>query len=255
MSPRSLLGVLACAAVVSTAHAQDAPNPVFQVLTLEHTPATMSAWRSAMAKEVAALKAANIPASEVGWWAYTRDNKTILVRPRSRDALFPGGGGGMGRLRQVDSAKAAEVGAAFQGSQVRLTSNEIIEHAPNLSYTPSVEPKSIGGVNVIDIMIAPGQGQAFNEAVRALNEIRKTIDYPYSVQVYRVRMGEPRTVIVTFYDTREAYFGRNSMDTLLERRTMQQEQFQKAIGTILSAVSGWQSWLGGYAENMSYPPM
>lgn len=255
MRIRSVLCVLGSTALLPTvAPAQDTPPQAYQVITLEHTPSTMVAWRNAQAQLAEAMKAANIPASEAGWWAYTRDNKTIIVRPRSRDALF-GGGNPQARLRQADSAKGAQIAALFQGTQVRGISNEIIEHAPNLSYNPATEMANPGGVQVLEVRIAPGQGQAFNQAIQAINKVRTAVSYPYSVQLYRVRMGEPRTTIVTFFDTNEAFFGKSSLATLMEGKPALREEYQKAITAVLSAVSGWESWLGSYAPNLSYPPM
>ena len=254
MRTRSALGVLAAAALVPMAlPAQDTPNAVYQVVTLEHTPSTMVQWRNTQAKLAEVMKATGLPAAEVGWWTYVKDNRTIIVRPRTRDALFPGPGG-MGRLRQADSAKAAEVGRGFEGTQLRLVSNEVVEHAPNLSYTPATE-MTTGGVSVYGITIAPGQGGAFNRAIRAMNEVRTAVGYPYSVQLFRVRMGATRTEVVTFVDSFEAYYGKNSMERLLEGKPALQQQWQEAINGILTAVSGWTSWTAGYAVNMSYPPM
>ena len=166
---RAVLGALAGAAIsFSLASAQDAPPPpVYQMTTLELEPGTMMAWRDGLRKQAAAAKAHNLPSAEVGWWAMNDNNRTIIVRPASRDQLFSTPQV-MQKIRAVDSAGAAAIAAAFQGGRVVKMTTEIVQQAPNLSDQPAtpLPPDQFGGIVILDVDVAPGQGQAFNEAVR-----------------------------------------------------------------------------------------
>jgi hypothetical protein len=257
MKTRTVLGALACTALLaSVGLAQDTPAPAFTMTTLEHTPSTMGAWRNAEAQVVEALKAANIPAAEVGWWAYVKDNKTMIVRPRSRDALFGGGGqGSMARLRAAAPEKAAEIQKAFEGTQLRVVSSEVFVQSADLSYASGMDAGTQGGAQVVDVVVAPGQGAAFNEAIQAINKVRADLKYPYNVQVYRVRIGEPRTMVVTFFDSAENFFGKNSLDRLAAGNSAAQAALGAAFGALINTVSSWDSKLTNYAAAMSYPPM
>ncbi len=257
MKTRTVLGALACTALlVSTGTAQDTPAPAFTLTTLEHTPSTMGAWRNAEAQMVEALKAANIPAAEVGWWAYVKDNKTMIVRPRSRDALFGAGGqGSMARLRAVAPEKVEALQKAFQGTQLRVVSSEVFTQSTNLTYASGMDLGTQGGAQVVDVMIAPGQAAAFNEAMQAVNKVRADLKYPYNVQVYRVRLGVPRAMVVTFFDSAENFFGKNSLDKLAAGNSEARAALDAAFTALIKTVSGWDSQITTYAAAMSYPPM
>jgi len=254
---RAVLGALAGAALsLSVASAQDAPPPpVFQITTLELEPGTMSAFRDGLRKQAAAAKAANLSAREVGWWAMNDNNRTMIVRPHSRDELFSNPQV-MQKIRAADSAAAADVSAAFQGGRVTGMTTEIIQLAPNLSYQPAtpLPDDQFGGVVIQTFDVAPGQGQAFNQAVQAINKAMADLKYPYARNLYRVRMGTARTQIYTFIDTRENYYGKNSVQRLMEANPTAAEALRTAYGALLKTVSHMESGYAGYARNLSYPP-
>ena len=236
--------------------AQDAPPPpIYQVTTLELAPATMGAFRSGMARQAAAAKELNLPAAEAGWWTYSEGNRLIIVAPRTRDAVL--GRPAMGtraRIRAANPGLDSAIDKAYGGAQSRLVSQELIVEAPNLSYTAATQVE-VGAIQVADIIIAPGQGQAFNEAVQAMNKVRTDIGYPYTVLAFRVRFGETRTQLVTLFDSREAFFGKNSIDRLLAGKPEAQAAWQVAIGKIVAAVESYEFTLSDYSANLSYPAM
>lgn len=255
MSIRTVSGILAgLAFAAGPSAAQDAPPPpVFQVTTLELSPSTLVKFRNGLQKQAEAAKAVNLPAGEVGWWTYSEGNRLIIVAPRPRDNLLVNPMT-RARIREANPALDQGITDAYAGAQARLASQELIVHAPNLSRDGSagIEPM---GAQVAHIMIAPGQGQVFNEAIQAMNKVRADIGYPYSVQLYRVRFGETRTMIVTFFDSREAFVGRNSIQRLLEGKPEAQAAWQAAIDKVLSATASYRFELVDYAPALSYPPM
>jgi hypothetical protein len=254
---RAVLGALAGVAfAVSLASAQDAPPPpVFQVTTLELEPGTMMAWRDGLRKQAAAAKAHNLPAAEVGWWAMNDNNRTMIVRPHSRDELFSNPQV-MQKIRAADSVEAAGISAAFQGGRVVGMTTEIIQLAPNLSYQPATPMPNdqFGGIITLDVNIAPGQGQAFNQAVQAMNKAWADLKYPYARNLYRVRMGEGRTQIMTFIDNRENFYGKNSVQQLMAANPAAGEALRTAYQAMLKTVTHMESGYVGFARDLSYPP-
>lgn len=96
---------------------------------------------------------------------------------------------------------------------------------------------------------------AFNEAIQALNTIRAEVGSPYSVQLYRVRLGQTRTVLVTFYDTQEAFHGANSMERLMAGKPAAQAAWQAALNKIMASTTSFTFRMSSYAASQSYPPM
>lgn len=258
MRIRAILGALAGAAlVVPVASAQNdaPPPPVFQVTTLELEPSGMIAWRDGLRKQAAAAKALNLPAAEVGWWAMNDNNRTMIVRPHSRDELFSNPQV-MQKIRAADSAAAAGIAAAFQGGRVVKMTTEILQSAPNLSYQPAtpLPNDQFGGVVIQSFDVAPGQGQAFSQAIQALNKAWADLKYPYARNLYRVRMGEGRTQIYTFIDNRENYYGKNSVQRLMDANPAAAEALRTAYMAMLKTVSHMETGWAGYARDLSYPP-
>ncbi len=252
---RSSLAALAGTVLFATAAvAQDAPPPpIFQVTTLELAPATMTKWLGGLRAQAAAAKTVGLPPAEFGWWTYTEGNRVIIVIPRERDAVIAGRPT-MARIREANAKLADEIAAAFEGATVRLVSQELTVHAPNLSYTPATQYEP-GAAEILDAWIAPGQGQAFNEAIREFNEVRTKMGYPYSVELYRVRLGETRTRLVTFIDSRENFYGKNSVGRLMAGKADVQAAWQAAIAKVLPTVTRWESTSVDYTADLSYPPM
>lgn len=253
----SLLGAFAAAALFVTAtSAQNAPPPrVLQITTVETTPATMMALRNGLRKEAAAAKAAKIPSGDVGWRSFDEGNRTLIVRPHPRDELFLNT-----QLRQkiakVDSAAAEEVGKAFDGVEVTGVTTEILQESPNLTYMPAqtIPDSAFGGTITTTFGILPGQGRAFNEAVQAINKVLAQIKYPYVRRTFRVRMGTLRVQAVTFIDSRENYYGKNSIGRLLQAHPEAREALVAAYQALLKTVSSIRTSQLRYSAAQSYPP-
>lgn len=255
---RPLAGALAgMVMATSPVAAQNAPPPmVFQMTTLELDPGTMAEWRAGLRKQATAAKELKLPAGEIGWWAMNDDNRTTIVRPHARDVLFANP-----QVRQkiaaADSARAADMTASFQAGRVTRMTTEIWEHAPDVSYQPAtpLPDDQWGGIISLTVHVAPGQGAAFREALQATHKAMADLKYPYARNVYFARMGESRAQIVTFIDSRENYFGKNSVSRLWEGHPDVQAALTAARQALLKTVTDMRTTTATYARGLSYPPM
>lgn len=266
MRPVVVLGAFAGVALaVSLVTAQEATPPaaaqeealpaVFQVTTLELEPGTMREWRDGLRKQAAAAKALNLPATEVGWWAMNDANRTMIIRPHSRDELFINPQLRQ-KIRALDAAMADDMQASFQAGRVVGMTTEILEHVPNLSYQPAIPfpDDQWGGIVTREVDIVPGQNQAFNEALQRVNNAMAAVNYPYPRNVYRVRMGRSRTLIVIHVDSLENYYGTNWAPRLAGADTAAGEELRAANQAFLDTISSMQMSTATYARDMSYPP-
>jgi hypothetical protein len=95
---------------------------------------------------------------------------------------------------------------------------------------------------------------AFDTVRRDFVKFRQKIGYPYPVRAYRVVIGEPRIVFVTHFDSREAFFGKNTFMTLVEKAGAQAEW--QALQARLGAAMGmeWETKLWNFNAAASYMP-
>ena len=256
---RSLLGVLAGAVLaVPNLGAQTAtaptPPPVFRQTVYELDPATMGAWRAGLRQQAAAARAANLPANEMGWWAMNDGNRTIMVSPASRDALFQRNP--MAMITQADSAAAAAIREVRSGSRVLSANTEIFQMVPDLSYQPAegMPPADMTGMVTMEFRVAPGQRGAFGEAIRAMNKVMADVKYPYARNMAWFRMGENRMSMTTFIDSRENFYGKNSFNRLAAGNTAAQEAMSAAYQALLKTITSMQQRHANYASGLSYPP-
>lgn len=255
----TVLGLLVGAALaIPQAGAQTAtaptPPPILRRTTYVLDPATMGAWRDGLRQQAAAAKKANLPANEVGWWAVNDMNRTTLVWPASRDEMFPTNL--MRRIAEVDSAAAAAIRATRQGARVLSSTTEIFQMVPDLSYQPAqLMPNSeVTGFVQVVYRVAPGQRGAFGEAIRAMNKVMADVKYPYARNMAWVRIGENQMELTTFIDSRENYFGKNSIGRLVEGNTAAQDGLRAARQALVKTVSDMQMKFGNFADGQSYPP-
>ncbi len=257
MRIRSVIGAIAgMFIVISTAPAQvdtTPPPPIFQVTTVEVLPGTMMSFRTGFQKQAAAAAAAGLPSAEVGWWLYSSDNRAVMVRPRSRDAMFQNLGVAAA-IRKANPAADSAIGAAFGEAEVQMLSNEIIQLSEDLSYTPAGDPIEPGGARVMDLTIAPGQGAAFRKAIGDMIGLMRELKYPYPANLYRVRYGEARTQWVIFFDTRENFHGAKSFNRLFEANPTLAEKAGPIYQAFLKTLTGMKTTEYQYEKALSFPP-
>ena len=244
--------VLGSLAAVSVGVAQEeAPGPVVRLTTIEINPAHVQKWRGGLRALAEGARNAELPPAEFGWWAVHDGHRTTIVSLRQRDAVIAGRPM-MQRIRESNAEAAAKVQEAFSGTESRVIRDEIWTEVTDLSYDAPGEIEFGGSVSV-DMWVAPGKGQEFQEAVKALNKLRADAGYPYDVNVYRVMVGEPRFVAVTFFDTREAFYGANGLGRLAQAKNV--EGIGQAFGTMLGTLSRYENRPAmRYGEAASYPP-
>ena len=104
------------------------------------------------------------------------------------------------------------------------------------------------------VQIALGKGAAFDTVRRDFVKFRQKIGYPYPVRAYRVVIGEPRVVFVASFDSREAFFGKNSIMAFVEKAGAQAE-WQALIARLSGTMgSEWDVKLWNFNQAASYIP-
>jgi hypothetical protein len=254
----AVLGAIAGALLlVPAVRAQDAaaPAPVFHRTTLVVSPASMPDARNVFRLQAAAAKAAKLPPGDVGWWAGFEGNRIIAVAPASRDALFRNTQL-MQKIAAHDSAAAAAITNAAQGLRLVSATNEVFQAIPNLMYAPAtpMPADSLGGWVTVEYWIAPGQRQAFDEAIRAMNEVYASVKYPYARTMAIVRMGEQRMELTTFIDSREDFYGRNSFARLTVGNAEAREKMTAARQALNKTLTNMRMSFAAMRPAMSYPP-
>jgi hypothetical protein len=112
----------------------------------------------------------------------------------------------------------------------------------------------VGGADVWDLEIAPGQFGAFNTAVEGMVGILRELNFPYQMALYRVRYGENRVQMVTFWDTRENRWGINSFDRLFDANPEVAAKAGPVYQAFLETVTSMKTTTYNYVEEMSFPP-
>jgi hypothetical protein len=125
--------------------------------------------------------------------------------------------------------------------------------APDWSYEPANAPTPTG-ISSSTVQIPPGMGATFDTARREFVKFRQKVGYPYPVRAYRVVIGEPRIVFVTSFDSREAFFGKNTFAAFVEKAGAQAEW--QALVARLGGTMGmeWDTKLWTYNPTLSYTP-
>jgi hypothetical protein len=249
----AILGV-ATFTLGASAQEEEAPKPTAQVMTFELQPATMMDWRAAVARMATAAKKHGLSAAENGWWMYNEGNRTVIIWPVPQNELFHNNSI-FEKLAEADSSEAAAIGKMFEAAPGRQLSTEIVEMQPEMSYSPANPIEgSPGGVEVIDVVVADGQDDAFNTGAKEYVAILEAIGSPYVMNLYRVRHGMTRVQFVTFFDTIGNYYGANSFDALVAKTPEIGERLQKAYAGWLKGVAHMSSRLVFYDEAGSFPP-
>ena len=248
--------LLASSTLASTASAQQPQTPppqIWRVIETQIAPAQLRAYRQGTEGLVKVAEAAKAPSSR-RWYTYTTENRQLTARPVVRDSLLVNANAAI-REAQPDMFAKWMAGLApatvTQATQLR---NEIWIEVPDWSYTAPNAPNPGTGISVAEVRIAPGQNAAFDSVRKDLAAFRKKVGYPYNVLALRVAIGEPRIVFVTFYDTREAFYGANSMAKVVEKANAQAE-WDALVARLVAPIAGeWRTSLWNYSTTMSYVP-
>jgi hypothetical protein len=214
---RIISSVLTAAAIVpafatGTAQAQQAR----ELYAVNHYDIAIG-QAPAFVTQVEALAAAaqRVGATGLSWHGYRDGGRISLVFPLVSMATLDDTDRFPRAFRGTAHESAwTEFVTAFQGLPWSMTS-EVIERVPTLSYAPArAGEESV--VRISSTLVAPGRAQEYEAFIREVNAVRAQVGYPYRVEIFRPVVGEARRYIaVTFYDSREAYHGANSMGRLV----------------------------------------
>jgi hypothetical protein len=245
---RSGLVVLASLAVLSAeTGAQQASPRYYRVVEWESPPGEMGAFRTSRFGGLSKLY--SDAKATTGFVIYTTENRTAIARQVDPKDLFSNPNAAI-QAANPDAYRAWQAG--LSGNSV-VTRNEIWVEIPAHTYEPANAPQATG-VSSASVRVAAGKGAAFDSARRDFVKFRQKIGYPYPVRAYRVVIGEVRNVYVTHFDSREKFFGPNTLATLVEKAGAGAEW--QALGARLVGSMGmdWSSTLWNFGANLSYVP-
>lgn len=226
--------------------AQNAPPPpTYRVMEFVTAPVDAGPFRAGYTELVRLSKETGSP---VGFQVYSAENRTVIARLVQRDAILANANQHIISARPADWEKW--VAGRPRAKQVR---NEIWVAVPEWTYEPANAP-TVAGVSSTSVEIAPGMAAAFDTARRDFVKFRQKVGYPYPVRAFRVVIGEPRIVFVTSFDSREAFFGKNTFNAFVEKAGAQAEW--QALLPRLGGTMGrdWDVKLWNFNPTLSYAP-
>ena len=100
-----------------------------------------------------------------------------------------------------------------------VTASEVLETVPNWSHLPDVATSSeqFAFIEVTDIWLKSGTEMEWEALVKDWVDLLAEAEYPYPTIGYRCFFGcGSDALLVTLYDSREAFYGVNSLERLIE---------------------------------------
>ena len=222
---RSFLAValLAVVALPATAVAQEASEggqklnvSVFRVL-----PADAARFEMGVEEMVALAEEINLDPG-YGWIYWNDLFDYTLVYPFENMAYWDDPDQWVRQFMGTSvEAKANELFAKFSTMSVEVTANEIVETVPSWSHLleASASSEQWAFIEVSDIWIKSGKESEWDALAQEFAALLAEIEYPYPTLGYRVFFGGAgRMIYVTLYDSREAFYGANSLERLIEAK-------------------------------------
>jgi hypothetical protein len=247
-----LTGVLA--PTVAAQEESSERGQLWRVRMFEVAPADVIPWVTAVRKIVAAAEAANLE-QQWGWTVWVDFPRYYVSSPVTNMAAFDDPDAWTRQFEGTPGqATLQEAMQELQPLHARVVSDEIYEHEMDWSYLPA-EPAfdgASGGAELSEFYILPGKAEEFQAIVGEAIDMLSQIGYPYTMNGYRIIMGEgSKTVFVTFWDNREAYYGVNSQDRLLEQHGMT-EAWQGLVARMLGTISDFKTRMIDYEPPLSH---
>ncbi len=222
---RRLFAVALLLAVVlpQTLAAQE-PSPGGQklaVTTMRLLPADAARFETVTEQLVAAAREINLDPG-YGWFYWNEVFDYALVYPFENMAYWDDADQ-WARQFQGTSAetKVNELFEEFGTITSEVTVSEIIETVPNWSHLLDVATSSeqFAFIEVTDIWLKAGTEMEWEALVKDWVDLLAEAEYPYPTIGYRCFFGcGYNTRLVTLYDSREAFYGANSLDRLIEAK-------------------------------------
>ncbi len=161
-------------------------------------------------------------------------------------------------MKQFEGTPAqAKLEAAFQRigqiPQEGLGSS-IIQVVPEWTYGMDKLTQQPTFAEVCEYSVASGMEMQFDAVYKGYVAILGKLGYPYAHIGHRYRYGGPvRHTGITLYDTKEAFFGRNDVERLVEQKG-QGEAWGKLASDFLPTVTGFDCAHLQYMPELSYSP-
>lgn len=253
LSPLLAVLALLCSAATPSFAQEDVPFTVVQQLELAASDAEAFADQVAIVAEAAAE--ADI-GSEFAWNVYRFDNTFMFVTSTPTLATLEDPEA-MARAFEGTSV-AGKVMNAMQAAgrlNVLSSSMEVVRVKPELSYQPAnsaVAPGSAGGVLLIEEWVKGDQRGAWEESVKNFMAWMTEAGGVYPVLVTEDVIGNGGNTFVVIFDNLANFYGKNSMEALVERAAT--EDMAAAQAAHARTVSRSVSQVTAYLPDLSYQP-
>jgi hypothetical protein len=257
MSTRWIAWTLALGlALPGGAAAQESAQPrvLFEILTWKVEPADAPAFEAAVRKIVAAATEAKLSRS-YGWFFYNELYDYTLVYPVKNMAYFDDPQQWERQFQGTPGEKMlGEAFQAFGDLRYRIVEHEVLEEVADWSYAPASPPAQAPWAHVDNFWVKPGKEQQFDALTKEFVQFVKENGYAYAVDGHRVHFGDQqKTVFVTFFDSKDAFYGRNGLDALVTRKKVQ-EKWADMIRRLSLVVSDIEHFDSRYRPDLSYWP-
>jgi hypothetical protein len=219
---------------------------LYQISTWNVDPADAMTWEAAIKELVEAAGKANIPHR----WGFWQDGSAYtLVYPVDAYAYWDN------PMQFVQSFAGTEgeaqmqgAMAKFQGIRSETVAEEIFEMKDDWSYMVEgfdMETMKYGHMDVM--WIKSGMDEEFEALNKEWVSFFSDLGYPYPYHAHEVQFGDTdRAVYVTFVDELSDYYGKNSLEKMVEAKNMG-ERWEK-LGQQMGGNAMWRG-------DLSYWPM
>jgi len=178
-------------------------------------PSDVAAFESAIGGVAATSEAAGLDGA-FGWQTWTDVFEYTVVSFHDNFSDFDDPGAWMRQFTGTDQEAAVQAAMeGFERLNVRSLSRDVIEAESEWSYTPDVVIEQASGAEIIEVWIAPGKFEDFEEVTERAVAFYEQVGYPYRFTGYSTHFGDTsRMAFVTFFDDMSAYVGDNRIEAL-----------------------------------------
>ncbi len=252
--PLLTLAAVGVAFVPAAAPAQDeGGGELVHLIKWEVNPADAAKWTEGIQKIVAAAKQAQL--SNDYSWSFYQENifEYRLVYPIKNMAYFDDE---MAWMRQFEGTPGqAPLMAAFQqlnATAATTVSNLVTQSVPGWGYETGMDMANLPVAHVDEIWLKPGVEEQYDALMKEFMAFVKEMGYPYPMMGFRPRIGGTgEHHIVTWFDSRENFYGENNLDRMIEAKGAQ-ERWTGMLGRFTQLITRAHHFDSDYRPDMSY---
>lgn len=200
-------------------HAQEEEGgDLVQVVTFKVHPPDIGTWYEAVGTIVEAAEAAEL-APEFGWAFYNAGPfRFVLVGEVGSMAEFDDPDAWVGQFQGTPGEETLmQAFEMLSTVQYRQTNGRVDEHVPAWSYESDMDMSTMTGAHVTEVWIQPGHEEEFGAIVEDYMGFLAEMGYAYPVWGHKPRVGGTgEHTFVTGIDSREHYYGKNSLERIAE---------------------------------------